>query len=124
MFVKFFVINRHQVFIGFCIVRFINRNCFQFLVLLFFPFVNGSCQFEWLSPIPTGNDLTSSWFFNPDTGIIVITERMAAGIRDEIDKFSFGRSFPLIIEIPDRTGPLAGRVSIRQMVRSAVGISV
>mgnify|MGYP001040957221 FL=1 len=63
-------------------------------------------------------------FAAPDTGIIVITERMAAGIRDEIDKFSFGRSFPLIIEIPDRTGPLAGRVSIRQMVRSAVGISV
>lgn len=42
-----------------------------FLVLFFFPVVDGICQFEWLSPIPTGNALTSSWFFNPDTGIIV-----------------------------------------------------
>jgi vacuolar-type H+-ATPase subunit F/Vma7 len=41
-----------------------------------------------------------------------------------MEKFIFGRTFPLIIEIPDRTGPMEGRVSIRQMVRSAVGINV
>ncbi len=63
-------------------------------------------------------------FASPDIGIIVITEKIAAELRDEMEKYVFGRSFPLIIEIPDRTGPLPGRVSIRQMVRSAVGISV
>lgn len=63
-------------------------------------------------------------FASPEIGIIVITEKIAAGLRDEIERYTFGRSFPLIIEIPDRTGPMPGRVSIRQMVRSAVGISV
>ncbi|RJR28435.1 MAG: Vacuolar H+transporting two-sector ATPase F subunit [Candidatus Latescibacterota bacterium] len=63
-------------------------------------------------------------FASPDIGIVVINERAAAGLREEMEKYTFGRSFPLIIEIPDRTGPMPGRVSIRQMVRSAVGISV
>ncbi len=63
-------------------------------------------------------------FASPDIGIVVISERVAAGLREEMEKYTFGRSFPLIIEIPDRTGPMPGRVSIRQMVRSAVGISV
>jgi V/A-type H+-transporting ATPase subunit F len=63
-------------------------------------------------------------FASPDIGIVVISERVAAGLREDMEKYTFGRSFPLIIEIPDRTGPMPGRVSIRQMVRSAVGISV
>jgi vacuolar-type H+-ATPase subunit F/Vma7 len=41
-----------------------------------------------------------------------------------MEEYVFGRSFPLVIEIPDRTGPMEGRVSIRQLVRSAVGINV
>ncbi len=71
-----------------------------------------------------GREALRRAFASPDIGIIVVTERIAAGIRDEIEKHTFGRSFPLIIEIPDRTGPLPERVSIRQMVRAAVGISV
>jgi V/A-type H+-transporting ATPase subunit F len=63
-------------------------------------------------------------FASPDTGIIIITEKIAAGIREEIESVIFGRTFPLVIEIPDRTGPMPGRTSIRQMVRAAVGINV
>jgi V/A-type H+-transporting ATPase subunit F len=63
-------------------------------------------------------------FASSDIGIVIITEKIAAGMHKEMEEYVFGRSFPLVIEIPDRTGPMEGRVSIRQMVRSAVGISV
>ncbi len=63
-------------------------------------------------------------FSSDDIGVIIITERIAASIRDEMEEFIFGRSFPLIIEIPDRKGPLEGRVSIREMVNTAVGMKI
>ncbi len=63
-------------------------------------------------------------FASHDVGIIVITEKIAALLREEMEEYIFGHTFPLIIEIPDRTGPMEGRVSIRQMVRSAVGVNI
>ena len=63
-------------------------------------------------------------FTAADIGIIIISERIAALIHEEMEEYIFGHSFPLIIEIPDRTGPVEGRISIRQMVRSAVGVSI
>lgn len=63
-------------------------------------------------------------FASPDVGIIIVTEKIAAQLRAEMEVYVFGRTFPLVIEIPDRTGPMEGRVSIRQLVRSAVGINV
>jgi V/A-type H+-transporting ATPase subunit F len=63
-------------------------------------------------------------FASPDVGIVIVTEKIASQIRAEMEAYVFGRTFPLIIEIPDRTGPMEGRVSIRQLVRSAVGINV
>ena len=63
-------------------------------------------------------------FSAKEIGIIIITEKIAASLREEIESYIFGHTFPLIIEIPDRTGPMEGRVSIRQMVRSAVGVSM
>lgn len=63
-------------------------------------------------------------FSSSDIGIIIITERIAVSIHEEIEKYAFGRDFPLIMEIPDREGPLEGRTSIREMVNSAVGIKM
>jgi V/A-type H+-transporting ATPase subunit F len=63
-------------------------------------------------------------FSSSDIGIIILTEKIAAAVREEVEEYVFGHSFPLIIEVPDRTGPLEGRISIRQMVRSAVGVKV
>jgi vacuolar-type H+-ATPase subunit F/Vma7 len=45
-------------------------------------------------------------------------------MREDVEKCIFGCAFPLVVEIPDREGPMEKRVSIQQMVRSAVGISV
>jgi V/A-type H+-transporting ATPase subunit F len=57
-----------------------------------------------------------------DLGVIIIPERVAANMRQIVDQYLYKTTFPLIIEIPDRLGPMEGRGSIRDLVRSAVGI--
>ena len=59
-----------------------------------------------------------------DIGIIIITERVADLIRPQVDRFIFTRNFPLIVEIPDRLGPLEGKPRIREMVNQAIGIKL
>ena len=57
-------------------------------------------------------------------GVIIIPERIAAEIRQHVDRYVYKTSFPLIIEIPDRLGPMEERGSIREMIRAAVGVSL
>lgn len=57
-------------------------------------------------------------------GIIIVTERVAELIRVEVDTLLFKETFPLIVEIPDRKGPLEGRPGIREMVNTAIGIKL
>jgi len=59
-----------------------------------------------------------------DTGIIIITERVADMIRPLVEKYLFTQSFPLIVEIPDRKGRPPGRPGIREMVNTAIGIKL
>lgn len=59
-----------------------------------------------------------------DIGIVVITERCAKKIRQQIDNYLFTNEFPLIVEIPDREGPDLERRDFRQMVNSAIGIKI
>ena len=61
-------------------------------------------------------------FASDEIGIIIITERAAVMVEKEIDEYLFGYDFPLIIQIPDREGPLEGRTSIREMVNAAIGV--
>lgn len=57
-------------------------------------------------------------------GIIIITERIAQTIQKQVDQHILKKSFPLIIEIPDRHGPIEGKSDIKEMVSKAVGISI
>jgi len=59
-----------------------------------------------------------------NTGIILITERIAELIRPLVDRFIFSEAFPLIVEIPDRRGRIEGKASIREMVNQAIGIKL
>jgi len=59
-----------------------------------------------------------------EVGIIIITERAAQLIRTAVDRYLFRERFPLIVEIPDRLGPVSGRVGIREMVNAAIGIKL
>lgn len=60
----------------------------------------------------------------PDCGIVVITQPVAAGIREQVDTIRLERDRPLIVEIPGSEGPLPGRKSLRRLVQEAVGIRV
>lgn len=57
-------------------------------------------------------------------GIIIITERIADKIRSLVDQYVYKTTFPLIIEIPDRLGPVGERKSIKELVQEAVGIHI
>jgi V/A-type H+/Na+-transporting ATPase subunit F len=57
-------------------------------------------------------------------GIIIITERVADMIRPLVNKYLFTLSFPLVVEIPDRSGHVPNRPGIRELVNSAIGIKL
>lgn len=59
-----------------------------------------------------------------EVGIVIITERIAELIRPLVDEYIFTAKFPLIIEIPDREGPVTGRPTLREMVNEAIGIKL
>ncbi|OQY34515.1 MAG: Vacuolar H+transporting two-sector ATPase F subunit [Spirochaetaceae bacterium 4572_59] len=61
---------------------------------------------------------------DPDVGIILINERIATLIREQVDQFVFKREFPLILEIPDRKGRMENRKSLRDLVNDAIGIKL
>ncbi len=55
-------------------------------------------------------------------GILIITERVAVKIRETIDKWIIGGGQPLVVEIPDSQGPLEGRRTPHEFVKSAIGV--
>lgn len=57
-------------------------------------------------------------------GLILISERLAGYVREQIDRLTFEAHFPLVIEIPDRKGPLKDRIDIHEIVRRAVGVKI
>jgi V/A-type H+-transporting ATPase subunit F len=59
-----------------------------------------------------------------DCGVVIITERLADGIRPLIETIRLERERPLIVEIPGPEGPLPGRKSLRQFVQEAVGMRI
>ena len=61
---------------------------------------------------------------NKNIGIILIIEKFAEMSRDFIEEFIYTQSFPLIIEIPDRGGPLADRKSVDGIIRDSVGVKI
>jgi len=64
----------------------------------------------------------SSAIADSTIGIIIITERIADRMRSMVDKYIFTRQFPLIVEIPDRSGRAPDRPSLRDMINAAIGI--
>lgn len=63
-------------------------------------------------------------FEDKETGIVIVTERIADLMREQVDQFIFTRQFPLILEIPDRQGRMEGKPGLREMVNSAIGIKL
>jgi V/A-type H+-transporting ATPase subunit F len=59
-----------------------------------------------------------------DCAIILLTEKVADGIRPQVERIRFELQQPLIVEIPGPAGPLPGRRSLRQLAQEAVGIHI
>jgi len=59
-----------------------------------------------------------------DCGIIVLTEKVAAGIRQQVEAIRLECDRPLVVEIPGPEGPLPGRKSLRQFLQEAVGFRI
>ena len=58
------------------------------------------------------------------TGIIIITERVADMIRPLVDRYTFKETFPLVVEIPDRDGGKPGRPGIKELVNTAIVVKL
>ncbi len=59
-----------------------------------------------------------------ELGAIVITERVANMARDAVDAMRSGRAVPVLVEIPDRDGPLPDKKTLADLIREAVGIRI
>ena len=60
---------------------------------------------------------------NHDYGISIITMDVADMIREEVDRYMFSETFPLIVEIPNKA---TGGVSrdLKVLVNEAIGVSL
>lgn len=62
---------------------------------------------------------------DPDMGVLIITERYAQFLRDDIKKFREERPlYPLIVEIQDKKGPMEREDPIRILIKRAVGLDI
>jgi V/A-type H+-transporting ATPase subunit F len=59
-----------------------------------------------------------------DIGICLITERLAEKVRPFLNKQVLQKGRPLILEIPDRRGPVPGKSSVENVVLTALGVKV
>lgn len=60
-----------------------------------------------------------------DVGLIIITENIGDSLREEINTLTEGKITPLIVEIPDKKGPLEERRDpIRELIKKAVGVEI
>jgi len=60
---------------------------------------------------------------DPEVGLILITQRLAQEIQDEVNAARRERPVPLILEIPDLSGPLPGAPELLARLRALMGIS-
>jgi V/A-type H+-transporting ATPase subunit F len=59
-----------------------------------------------------------------DIGVVIITDAVAADIREQVDAVRLECERPLLAEVPGPQGPIEGRKSLRQLVQEAVGIRI
>lgn len=60
---------------------------------------------------------------NQEYGIIIITQEIAQMIRREVDRYMFSETFPLIVEIPDRSSGYVSK-DLKALVNEAIGVSL
>ena len=61
---------------------------------------------------------------DPDMGIVLITQRIASEIQSLVDETRLRMATPIVLEIPDRNGPVKDREAALDIVRRLIGIKV
>lgn len=61
---------------------------------------------------------------NPDIGIILMTEKLGTEIPEIVDDIKLNRTFPLLLEIPDRHGSGRRPDFITAYINEAIGIKI
>lgn len=69
-------------------------------------------------------DLLGKLYEQKEIGIIIITEKLAALIPDQIKKLKLSKNGPLIVEVPDRHGTIKGNDSILRYVKESIGLKI
>ena len=59
---------------------------------------------------------------NPEMGILILTEKAGALVKEYLDELKLTIHTPLIIEIPDRHGSRDIAESINRMVQESIGL--
>ena len=69
-------------------------------------------------------DALDAAILQKDTGIILITEKLAGLIPDRMTALKLSRDLPLVVEIPDRHGTKRDKNSITRYVNESLGIKL
>jgi len=59
-----------------------------------------------------------------DMGIVLITQRIASEIQPLVDEAKLKMATPIVLEIPDRHGPVEDKESALDIVQRLIGIKV
>ncbi|MDI6723220.1 MAG: V-type ATP synthase subunit F [Methanobacterium sp.] len=63
--------------------------------------------------------------FKQEFSIIITTEKIGDQIRETIDKLTGSRALPMIIEIPDKTGPSKRATDpMRELIKRVIGVEM
>ena len=54
--------------------------------------------------------------------IVILTEEIAAGMRDEVNRIRFEVQTPIVVEVPGAGGPMPDRPDLLHLIREAVGL--
>ena len=59
-----------------------------------------------------------------NVGVIILTEEVAGMAQAELDEIRFEQELPMTVLIPGPGGPLAGRRTLSEIIREAIGVKV
>ena len=63
--------------------------------------------------------------FKKDVSIIIITEKIGDDIRETVDRLASSSALPMIIEIPDKTGPSERATDpMRELIKRVIGVEM
>jgi len=63
--------------------------------------------------------------FKKDVSIIIITEKIGDSLRETIDRLTRSSVLPMIIEIPDKTGPSRRATDpMKKLIKRVIGVEM